>query len=99
MSLSAGYVYCGCRDCFEITIGAPGTLCSECVEAGCDPDKECSAPGAYGGIGGYAHTKDADCTLDADDTCTSCGVYHGSPCETCKGAGFHTPDCKEVSHA
>lgn len=37
----SGYVNCGCRDCFEITIGEPGEFCDECVEAGCEPDHEC----------------------------------------------------------
>ena len=34
----AGYVPCGCRDCFEIAISPDGVtpvLCSECVAAGC----------------------------------------------------------------
>lgn len=43
----AGYVPCGCRDCFEIAIGEPGALCWACEEAGCDGG-ECQAPGAYG---------------------------------------------------
>lgn len=44
---SNGYVPCGCRDCFEVAIGAPGALCLSCKEAGCDGG-ECQAPGAYG---------------------------------------------------
>ncbi len=44
----SGYRDCGCRDCFEIAIGAPGALCHACVTAGCEPDSECQAPGAYG---------------------------------------------------
>lgn len=53
-----GYVDCGCRDCFEIAIGEPGCMCSECVKAGCEPGSECQAPGAYGA--GY----DADADLE-----------------------------------
>ena len=45
---TGGYIDCGCRDCFEIAIGEPGEFCHECIEAGCEPDKECCAPGAYG---------------------------------------------------
>jgi len=34
----AGYCYCTCRDCFEITIGRLGeAFCWECEESGC-PD-------------------------------------------------------------
>lgn len=43
-----GYRHCACRDCFEIAIGAEGTMCHHCEDAGCDPDRECQAPGAYG---------------------------------------------------
>jgi hypothetical protein len=34
-STGAGYIYCACRDCFEITIGTPGELCDDCEQAGC----------------------------------------------------------------
>lgn len=37
------------------------------------------------------HSRDSDCTLDATDTCTACGVYHGDPCPDCGGRGFHAP--------
>lgn len=43
-----GYVPCGCRDCMEIAIGPEGSLCHACEDAGCDPERECQAPGAYG---------------------------------------------------
>jgi hypothetical protein len=43
-----GYKDCACRDCFEIAIGYGRPLCHECVDAGCDPTRECQAPGAYG---------------------------------------------------
>jgi len=47
---TTGYTHCACRDCFEIAIGRPGeAVCHDCVEAGCELDGECSAPGAYGG--------------------------------------------------
>jgi hypothetical protein len=42
------------------------------------------------------HTRDGDCTLDADDTCTTCGVYHGDACDRCGGRGFHAEDCPEI---
>jgi hypothetical protein len=47
--IPSGYIPCACRDCMEIAIGAPGALCHECETAGCDPEAECCAPGAYGG--------------------------------------------------
>lgn len=36
-----GYVFCACRDCFDVTIG--GWVCHHCEEAGCsdDGDQEC----------------------------------------------------------
>ena len=39
------------------------------------------------------HTTDSDCTLDLDNVCTVCGVYHGDPCTMCGGKGFHNGDC------
>jgi DnaJ-class molecular chaperone len=39
------------------------------------------------------HTKDSDCTIGPDDTCTKCGVTHGDPCPMCKGRGFHKTSC------
>lgn len=49
-TLDSGYRNCACRDCFEIAIGEPGALCSECEEAGCEAgtEQECQAPNAYG---------------------------------------------------
>ncbi len=44
----SGYVNCGCRDCFEVTVGEPGEFCTDCEEAGCEEDSECCADGAYG---------------------------------------------------
>ncbi len=44
-----GYRPCACRDCFEIAIGLPGSICNDCKSAGCEPGKECSNVGAYGG--------------------------------------------------
>lgn len=56
MITTSGYTQCSCRDCFEIAVGIVAnsagvfaTLCSECEDAGCSGDGECSAPGAYGG--------------------------------------------------
>lgn len=47
----SGYQSCDCRDCFEIAIGgdAPSepVLCSDCEEAGCDPNEEYLATHAY----------------------------------------------------
>jgi len=48
MSEHVGYHNCACRDCFELYVGEPGELCDDCEEAGCEPDDECCAPGAYG---------------------------------------------------
>lgn len=45
------------------------------------------------------HNRDADCTLDADGTCTTCGTYHGDPCSACKGRGFHEEGCPNVEAA
>lgn len=42
------------------------------------------------------HTKDSDCTLDDHNTCIICGVYHGGPCETCKGRGYHVEGCPDA---
>ena len=49
----SGYVPCACRDCMEIAIGETGeALCHECEAADCEPRAgECTAPGAYGGLG------------------------------------------------
>ena len=46
------------------------------------------------------HTSDADClaadSIDATNTCTICGVYHGDPCPDCNGRGYHDRDCNHV---
>ena len=50
----SGYIYCHCRDCFDITVGDPGEFCAECIDAGC-PDyqevegmsQECQRDDAY----------------------------------------------------
>lgn len=39
------------------------------------------------------HLVDADCTLDADDTCTGCGVFHGDPCVECGQRGYCAVGC------
>lgn len=48
----AGYVYCDCRDCFEITISKRETYsfdyCDGCEAAGCEQGAECKRPDAYG---------------------------------------------------
>jgi len=63
---SAGYIDCGCRDCFEIAIGHPGDFCLGCEEHGCEPGKECSQPSAYG------------CDEDSEDFLTpECGGAAG----------------------
>ncbi len=41
------------------------------------------------------HERDDDCTLDGDDCCVTCGVYHGDPCGECGGCGFHRRGCSE----
>ena len=38
----AGYIHCACRDCMDVTIGLPGEFCSDCVDAGCEPNEKCS---------------------------------------------------------
>ena len=48
----SGYVCCKCRDCFMTAVAADqskGAMCGDCVEAGCQDDRECLADGAYGG--------------------------------------------------
>jgi hypothetical protein len=42
------------------------------------------------------HSKDSDCTLDADGICIDCGVYHDVPCPECGGCGFHNDRCSEI---
>jgi hypothetical protein len=42
------------------------------------------------------HTRDTDCTLDANACCVTCGVYHGDPCGECNGKGFHSHECSEM---
>jgi hypothetical protein len=44
-----GYKPCACPDCMETAIGWGHPMCSDCVDAGCDGEGECQAPGAYGG--------------------------------------------------
>lgn len=46
--LYVGYITCGCRDCFELTIGAIGDFCADCIDAGCDPGDGCQRSDAYG---------------------------------------------------
>jgi hypothetical protein len=43
------------------------------------------------------HDSDAHCTLDATDSCETCGVFHGEPCAECDGRGFHAERCQEGS--
>lgn len=41
---------CACRDCMEITAGAPGSLCWECVDADClaySPEDEAEGVPSY----------------------------------------------------
>ena len=46
------------------------------------------------------HTRDDDCyvadSIDATDTCTICGAYHGDPCPDCGGRGYHEPECNHI---
>lgn len=42
-----------------------------------------------------SHSRDEDCTLDETNTCTVCGVFHGDPCPSCRGRGYHRPACRE----
>ncbi len=41
------------------------------------------------------HSRDEHCVLDETNTCTICGVYHGDPCPSCGGRGYHYPECPE----
>lgn len=42
------------------------------------------------------HTTDADCApFIVDDSCSTCGVFHGDPCPECQGRGFHKSECSE----
>lgn len=43
------------------------------------------------------HHRDSDCTLDEDDCCAICHVFHGDPCPTCGGRGYHEPDCSDFA--
>jgi hypothetical protein len=45
---------------------------------------------------GAHHTRDEDCTLDADEFCTACGVSHCETCPDCGGRGFHRDGCPEL---
>jgi hypothetical protein len=60
-----------------------------CNDHGCNCYGEARAAEAAA----LAHTEDRDCTLDENDTCTECGVYHGDPCPDCGGRGFHLDEC------
>ena len=50
MNEESGYLWCGCRDCFEVVIGpiTQLSLCSDCEEAGCElGEDECRRDDAY----------------------------------------------------
>jgi len=67
-----GYVPCACRDCMEIGLGKPGeALCHACVEADCQPDKECEAPHAY--CAGDARFGETWPEVDGKSYCPVCG--------------------------
>jgi len=51
--------------------------------------------GAHRPGGGPPHVRDEDCTLDANDMCVVCGVWHGEPCFECGGRGFHRVGCPD----
>ena len=42
------------------------------------------------------HQYDSDCTLDGNDMCTVCGVWHGDPCPACGQRGYHMATCSEL---
>jgi hypothetical protein len=56
--MPAGYVYCRCRDCFELAIepaDVAGAYCWACEDAGCPAhqgqpgvSQDCQRPDAYG---------------------------------------------------
>lgn len=43
------------------------------------------------------HTKDADCTVGPDGTCTVCGTAHGPDCPDCGAKAFHFPSCPHMT--
>lgn len=50
-------------------------------------------------MSGPVHTRDEDCTLDEDGTCTGCGVSHADEgCAICGGRGFHRVGCDLGDH-
>lgn len=46
------------------------------------------------------HNRDEDCTVNPDtDECYECGVYHGDPCASCGGQGYHRSACEFMANA
>ena len=77
----SGYVYCHCRDCFDITVGEAGEFCADCVDAGC-PDyqgvegmnQECQREDAYERSSAEHMPGNTHVKVHADGTVT---VYEG----------------------
>lgn len=46
-------------------------------------------------MGSPIHWEDEQCDLDSEDVCRVCGVWHGDPCPSCGGRGFHRPGCED----
>lgn len=42
------------------------------------------------------HNRDEDCTLNDEDVCTGCGVWHGDACLDCSKRGFHADRCNSL---
>ena len=49
--------------------------------------------------GGFPkHESDADCTVNPrTGTCSGCSAFHGEPCPSCGGRGYHVPTCPETA--
>ena len=63
-------------------------------------DAVCSACQRAAAARILGHSHDADCAGHiTDDSCTVCGVWHGDPCATCGGRGYHAAGCAESDEA
>ena len=91
MEKTSGYMDCSCRDCFNGPImGVAGDMCDPCKKAGCDPDEECQAEGAYG----TAEREDVEIWEDriVQIDCDKHGetTVHGGHVDA---NGYRCPDC------
>lgn len=77
-----------CEDFVEATELDERGYCPACVAADIERYAAEADP--------VEHTKDSDCTIDENDSCTDCGVWHAYPCTECAGRGFHKDGCSEI---